>query len=147
MSDSKRDPQSFVLDSTDIEALRWAVRFTSQDETRPILGAIYFDLGGKIVSCNGSRMLVWQSAALKSVPSPTAVGPVRGIDIPGGSSATLEIHYEETRLSVEDKYTILLPIMPKSYVKYEQVLPSTWDFRVMLQAGAMVTTLPTGQAQ
>ena len=70
--------QHFELAAEDLAALAWAARFASRDPQRPVLGGIYLDADGRLVACEGHRLLSWRLPALEGLAAPVLLQPADG---------------------------------------------------------------------
>lgn len=118
-----RECTLFELARGDLNALRWAVRFVSDDEKRPVLQAICLDAGGRVVATNGAKLLLRTCSVLKEVAAPVLLGPWPEGGVPEGDRAELSIDGEEGVLRVGGA-ECRAPVMEGPYVKYEQVIPT-----------------------
>ncbi len=121
--------QEFALNREDLNALRWATKFASKDSNRSILQGIYFDIGGKIVSTDGSRLFLRTIESLKSLSAPVLVGPWNDIEALQAESATLELGATDANLKIAEGMGYVFPIMEGPYVKYEHVIPPEGSIR------------------
>lgn len=141
MQDKARLSQTFALDGEDLQALRWAVKFTSVDPNRPVLQGIYLDVGGKIVATDGSRLFLWTAESLGSLSVPVLVGPWHDIHIPPATSGTLELSDTDAHLRIAGETDWAIPLMEGPYAKYEQVIPSDGSVRATVSAGDLVAAI------
>ena len=141
MNDEDVRPQTFELMRDDFEALRWATVFVSRDETRPILQGVYIDLGGKMISCDGHRLLVWPSERLSGIAAPVLMGPLLDVEIPRANRGTLSIEAQDAIIRAPGKEDRTIPIMEKAYVEYEKVIPTDWAICVKVTTGALLDAI------
>jgi RNA polymerase sigma-70 factor, ECF subfamily len=147
MQDKALTPQVFALERIDLDALRWATKFTSLDPNRPVLQGIYLDVGGKIVSTDGSRLFLWTSEALGSLSAPVLVGPWHGVEIPPASSGMLELGATDANLRIEGGTGFVVPLMEGAYAQYEQVIPSDGATHVIVPAGDLLEAVDQIESQ
>lgn len=138
MQDKALPSQEFTLNSDDLRALRWAVKFASIDPNRPVLQGIYLDAGGKIVSTDGHRLFLWTTESLESLATPVLVGPWNDVEIPQMESATLVLGATEVNLKTSGGTGVVIPIMEGPYAKYEQVIPPDGPIHAIVSTGDLL---------
>ncbi len=114
--------QTFELTAADLVGLRHLSRFRSDDPNRPILECVCLDAGGRMVACDGMRLLNWSSAGLSSLASPVILSSVDCGEVPPAQGATLVIEEEETTLKTADGARVTFPVVPGPYVQYEKAV-------------------------
>ena len=124
MANSHAKPQIFSLTGPDLDALRWAVRFASDDEKRPVMRTVYLDAGGKIIATDGARLLLRNSRGCRDLAAPVLLGPLDGYRVPEAESAVLTIGENEASLQASGQPPGTIQIMEGPYVKYEMVIPA-----------------------
>ena len=67
--------QTFELSASDLAGLRHLARIRGRDHRR-ILRCICLDAGGRMVACDGSRLLSWSSGGLVSLAAPVILESV-----------------------------------------------------------------------
>ena len=133
--------QPFALSREDLNALQWATQFVSKDPNRPILQGVYLDIGGKIVSTDGSRLFLRSTESLKLLSTPVLVGPWESIDDFQADSATLELGTTDAHLRMAGGTDRVIPIMEGSYVKYEQVIPPDGAIQATVSASDLIKAI------
>ena len=113
--------QSYDLTAADLTGLRHLARFQGRDHRR-ILRCVCLDAGGRMVACDGSRLLSWSSRGLASLAAPVVLESVASEAVPAAEGATLVIDEEEATLKTRDGVSATFPIHPGPYVRYEEVL-------------------------
>jgi RNA polymerase sigma factor (sigma-70 family) len=124
MTDSQVKPQIFSLTGPDMDALRWAVRFASDDIKRPVLRTVYLDAGGKIIATDGARLLLRNTEGCRDLAVPVLLGPLDGFRVPEAKSAVLTIGENEASLQAPGQPPGTIQVMEGPYVKYEMVVPA-----------------------
>jgi RNA polymerase sigma-70 factor (ECF subfamily) len=141
MQDKVLPSPEFTLDREDLNALRWATKFASKDPNRPVLQSVYLDIGGKIVSTDGSRLFLRTIESLKSLSTPVLVGPWGDTEALQAESATLELGETDAKLKLAKGMGYVIPIMEGPYVKYEQVIPPDGPIRATVAFGDLLDTI------
>lgn len=113
--------QSYELTRSDLIGLRHLTRFQGRDHRR-ILRCICLDAGGRMVACDGARMLIWPSRGLVSLAAPVILESVTAESVPEGDGAALVIDEEEATLHAGDGAGVTFPLHPGPYVRYEEAV-------------------------
>ena len=113
--------QSYELTESDLNGLRHLTRFQGRDDRR-ILRCICLDAGGRMVACDGARMLIWPSRGLASLAAPVILESVASEAIPEAEGAALVIDEEEATLETGDGAGVTFPLHPGPYVRYEEAV-------------------------
>ena len=113
--------QTFELTAADLAGLRHVARFQADDPNRPILQCVCLDAGGRMVACDGARLLNWSSTGLSSLASPVILGYVDSAAFPQ-AGATLVIEEEVANLHTADGARVRFPVVPGPYVQYEKAV-------------------------
>ena len=67
--------QTYELTASDLAGLRHLARIRGRDHRR-ILRCVCLDAGGRMVACNGARLLSWSSRGLAALPAPVILESV-----------------------------------------------------------------------
>ena len=113
--------QSCELTASDLTGLRHLARFQGRDHRR-ILRCICLDAGGRMVACDGARMLIWPSRGLASLAAPVILESVTAESVPEAEGATLVIEEEEATLKTGDGAGVTFPLHPGPWVRYEEAV-------------------------
>ena len=113
--------QSYELTRSDLIGLRHLTRFQGRDHRR-ILRCICLDAGGRMVACDGARMLIWPSRGFVSLAAPVILESVTAESVPEGDGAALVIDEEEATLHAGDGAGVTFPLHPGPYVRYEEAV-------------------------
>ena len=118
---------TYDLTAQDLRALHWATRFVSTDESRPILQGVCLDTGGRVVGCDGARLLLRTLEGTEDLEKQVILGPGLEIPAPDAERATLSIGEKQALLKAGGEVELAIPILDESYVNYEAVIPETGD--------------------
>lgn len=113
--------QSYELTASDLTGLRHLARFQGRDHRR-ILRCICLEAGGRMVACDGARMLIWPSRGLVSLAAPVILESVTAESVPEGDGGTLVIDEDEAALNTGDGAGVTFPLHPGPYVRYEEAV-------------------------
>ncbi len=113
--------QTFELTESDLTGLRHLARFQGRDDRR-ILSCICLDAGGRMVACDGARMLIWPSRGLASLSVPVILESVTAGALPEAEGATLRIDEEDATLETGDGAGVTFALHPGPYVRYEEAV-------------------------
>ena len=113
--------QSYELTASDLTGLRHLTRFQGRDHRR-ILRCICLDAGGRMVACDGARMLIWPSRGLASLAAPVILESVTAESVPEGDGGTLVIDEDEATLNTGAGAGVTFPLHPGPYVRYEEAV-------------------------
>ena len=113
--------QTYDLSASDLAGLRHLARIRGRDHRR-ILRCICLDAGGRMVACDGARMLSWPSQGLAALAAPVILASVAPEQIPEAAGATLVIDEEEAALETPEGVRVTFPLHPGPYVRYEEAL-------------------------
>ncbi len=90
--------QIFELTAADLAGLRHLARFQADDPDRSILECVCLDAGGRMVACDGARLLNWSSAGLISLASPVILGSVDSEAVPQVVGSHRQTHAWQQRM-------------------------------------------------
>ncbi len=138
MNEMKAIGQTYDLTAQDLQALYWATRFVSRDESRGKLQGVCLDKGGRVVACDGVRLLLRTLEGAEDVASQVILGPGFELEAALAERATLSIRGEEAILCVEGDDERVISIIDEPYVNYEAVIPEAEGIRVRLAAGELL---------
>ena len=138
MSEMKNGGQTYDLTAQDLQALYWATRFVSRDESRGQLQGVCLDTGGRVVATDGARLLLRALEGTQDLETQVILGPGFEMEAAHAERATLSIREEEAILSVEGENERVIPILDEPYVKYEEVIPAEEGMRVRVAAGELL---------
>ena len=115
---------TYDLTAQDLRALHWATRFVSDDESRPILCGVCLDTGGRVVGCDGARLLLRTLEGTEDLEKQVILGP--GLETPASrpERVTLTIGEEQAVLKAGGEDELVIPILNEPYVNYEAVIPA-----------------------
>ena len=113
--------QTYELSASDLAGLRHLARVRGRDHRR-ILRCVCLDAGGRMVACNGARMLIWPSRGLASLAAPVILESVVPEAIPEAEGATLMVDEAEATLKTADGVSVAFPLHPGPYVRYEEAV-------------------------
>ena len=125
---------TYDLTAQDLRALHWATRFVSTDESRPILQGVCLDTGGRVVGCDGARLLLRTLEGTEDLEKQVILGPGLEIPAPDAERATLSIGEKQALLKAGGEVELAIPILDESYVKYEAVIPAVEGMSVRVSA-------------
>ena len=134
MSEMTTAGNTYDLTAQDLRALHWATRFVSTDESRPILQGVCLDTGGRVVGCDGARLLLRTLEGTEDLEKPVILGPGLEIPAPDAERATLSIGEEQALLKAGGDVELAIPILDETYVKYEAVIPAAEGMSVRVSA-------------
>ena len=113
--------QTYELTASDLAGLRHLARVRGRDHRR-ILRCVCLDAGGRMVACDGARLLSWSSRGLAALPAPVILESVSPEAIPEADGGTLVIDEEEATLKTRDGASVAFPLHPGPYVRYEEAV-------------------------
>ncbi len=118
---------TYDLTAQDLRTLYWATRFVSTDESRPILQGVCLDTGGRVVGCDGARLLLRTLEGTEDLEKQVVLGPGLEMPSPHPERATLSIGDEQAILKSGGDAEHTISILDEPYVKYEAVIPEKGD--------------------
>lgn len=127
MSEMTTAGNTYDLTAQDLRALFWATRFVSTDESRHKLQGVCLEPGGRVVACNGARLLLRTLEGTEDLEKRVILGP--GFEMPAShpERATLSIGENQAFLKAGGEDDLVIPIIDEPYVNYEAVIPETGD--------------------
>ncbi|NKB72738.1 MAG: sigma-70 family RNA polymerase sigma factor [Candidatus Latescibacteria bacterium] len=138
MADIANTEQVFTLDEADVQALRRARAFASDDPQRPVLQGVCLDVGGRIVATDGSRLYWGRAAGLENLAAPVLLRPWEEAGLPEVGGARLVLGVEEGLLEWEQGGRLRLALMDMPYVDYEKVVPRQSPSRAQVRVGDLL---------
>lgn len=129
---------TYDLTAQDLQALHWATRFVSVDESRPILQGVCLDTGGRVVGCDGMRLLLRTLEGTEDLEKQVILGPGLEMPTPQPERATLTIREEQALLKGGGVEKFAIPILDEPYVNYEAVIPDKGDNFVRVSSGELL---------
>lgn len=132
---------TYDLTAQDLRALHWATRFVSTDALRPILQGVFLDTGGRVVGCDGARLLLRTLEGTEDLEKQVILGPGFDLPTPHPERATLSIGKEAAVLRVDGDDDMAISIIDEPYVKYEEVIPSLEGMRVRVSAAEFLNAV------
>ncbi len=138
MSEMTSAGHTYDLTAQDLQALYWATRFVSRDESRGRLQGVCLDPGGRVVAGDGARLLLRTLEGAQDLETQVILGPGFELEAAHAERATLSIREEEAILCMEGEDERVIPIIDEPYVHYEAVIPDAAGIRVRLAAGELL---------
>lgn len=132
---------TYDLTAHDLQALYWALRFVSGDESRPILQGVCLDTGGRIVATDGARLLLRTLEGTEDLDKQVILGPGFELKAPRAKRATLSFEAEMATFSAEGEEELNIPILDERFVDYEAVIPEAAGIRVRVTAGELLRAI------
>ena len=141
MSEMTSAEHTYDLTAHDLQALYWALRFVSGDESRPILQGVCLDTGGRIVATDGARLLLRTLEGTEDLDKQVILGPGFELKAPRAKRATLSFEAEMATFSTEGEEELDIPILDERFVDYEAVIPEAAGIRVRVTAGELLRAI------
>lgn len=141
MSEMTTVGNTYDLSAQDLQALHWATRFVSTDESRRIFCGVCLDTGGRVVACDGARLLLRALEGTEDLEKQVILGPGFEMPSPHPKRATLSIGEEAAVLRVEGDEDMAISTIDEPYVKYEEVIPSAEGMRVRVSAAELLNAV------
>ena len=141
MTEMTSAEQTFDLNAQDLQALYWATRFVSTDESRPKLCGVCLDTGGRVVATDGARLLRRTLEGAEDLEKQVILGPGFEMSASHPERATLSIGGETAVLRVEGDEDMAISIIDEPYVRYEEVIPSLEGKRVRVSAAELLNAV------
>lgn len=141
MSEMTTAGNTYDLTAQDLRALHWATRFVSTDESRPILCGVCLDTGGRVVGCDGARLLLRTLEGTEDLEKQVILGPGFQMPMPHTERATLSVGEEAAVLHVAGDEEMAISIIDEPYVKYEEVIPSLEGMRARVSAAELLNAV------
>ncbi len=138
MSEMKNGGQTYDLTAQDLQALYWATRFVSRDESRGQLQGVCLDTGGLVVATDGARLLLRTLEGAQDLETQVILGPGFELDSHRTKRANLSIEDEQAMLCAAGEEDLVIPIIEEPYVNYEAVIPEAAGIRVRVAAGELL---------
>ena len=138
MSEMKNGGQTYDLTAQDLQALYWATRFVSRDESRGQLQGVCLDTGGLVVATDGARLLLRTLEGAQDLETQVILGPGFELDSHRTKRANLSIEDEQAMLCAAGEEDLVIPIIEEPYVNYEAVIPEAAGIRVRVTAGELL---------
>lgn len=129
---------TYDLTEQDLRALHWATRFVSTDESRRILCGVRLEPGGRVVACNGARLLLRTLEGTEDLEKRIILGPGFEMPAPVPKRATLSIREEQAFLNAAGEDELEIPILDEPYVNYEAVIPEKGGSFVRISADELL---------
>ncbi|MDE2889132.1 MAG: sigma-70 family RNA polymerase sigma factor [Gemmatimonadota bacterium] len=138
MSEMTIAGNTYDLTAQDIQALYWATRFVSTDESRRILQGVCLDTGGRVVGCDGARLLLRTLEGTEDLEKQVILGPGFELPEPQHERATLSIRGKQAFLKAGGEDELVIPVLDVPYVNYEAVIPAKGGSFVRISAGELL---------
>ena len=141
MSEMTGIAETYDLTAQDLSALHWATRLVSNDESRNRLRGVCLDTGGRVVACDGVRLLLRTLQGTEDLKSQVLLGPDFELHAAHTGPARLSIGEDEAILCLEGEAQRAISIIDEPYVNYEAVIPDAAGLRVRLDAGELMRAI------
>ncbi len=138
MSEMTSVEQTFDLTAQDLQALYWATRFVSTDESRLKLCGVCLDTGGRVVATDGARLLRRTLEGADDLEKQVILGPGFEMSAPHPERATLSIGDGQVFLKAGGDAEVVIPILDEPYVNYEAVIPETGNSLVRVSSDELL---------
>ncbi len=138
MSEMTTAGNTYDLTAQDLRALHWATRFVSTDESRPILQGVCLDTGGRVLGCDGARLLLRTLEGTEDLEKQVILGPGFDLPAPHPERATLSIRENRAFLKAVGEDELVIPILDEPYVNYVAVIPEKGGSFVRISAGELL---------
>ncbi len=138
MSEMKNGGQTYDLTAQDLQALYWATRFVSRDESRGRLQGVCLDTDGRVVATDGARLLLRTLEGAQDLETQVILGPGLEMPTPYPKRATLSIREEQAFLNAEGEDELVIPIIDEPYVNYEAVITEMGDSLVRVSSDELL---------
>ena len=141
MSEMTCAEHTYDLTKQDLKALYWATGLVSRDESRNRLRGVCLDTGGRVVACDGVRLLLRTLEGTADMEKQVLLGPDFELDAADTGPARLSIGEDEAMLCLDGEAPRAVSIIDEPYVNYEAVIPDAAGIRVRLAAGELLRAI------